>query len=140
MFSKLFTWMGIFSIIILFAACQSGQKNDKNATTDQDSTTEEVKDMPKQNVPNEMITYTVSLGVMPDNNYEGQGMLIGKVNDGGVANKAGILKGDVVVQIDDYKVNDLVSYTKALGQYKAGDNAKVVVRRDDQLMTMLVEF
>jgi S1-C subfamily serine protease len=127
-------------MVVLFGACQNGQKKNSDAGNDQDTLSQEAKVMPKQNVPNEMITYTVSLGVMPDNNYEGQGMLIGKVNDAGVAHKAGILKGDVVVQIDDYKVNDLVSYTKALGQYKKGDNAKVVVKRDDQLMTMLVEF
>ena len=140
MFSKVFYSLIMISMVVLFGACQNGQKKDNETGNDQDTLSQEAKVMPKQNVPNEMITYTVSLGVMPDNNYEGQGMLIGKVNDAGVAHKAGILKGDVVVQIDDHKVNDLVSYTKALGQYKAGDSAKVVVKRDDQLMTMLVEF
>ena len=114
----------------LFIAC----KNDKTDTASNTENTEAKVDS------SNIIHYTVSLGVMPDLNHEGAGMLVGHVNDGKAAFKAGILKGDIVVQMDSMDITDLVSYTKALSTYEKGDEAKVVVKRDDQLIKVLVQF
>jgi len=88
----------------------------------------------------EEIRYSVSLGIMPDMNYEGEGMLIGLVNKEAVGEIAGLIKGDVLVDMDGYKIVNLFTYTKALSQYKEGDAAKITIKREDQLMVLEAQF
>jgi hypothetical protein len=84
--------------------------------------------------------FTVSLGVMPDYLYDGMGMMIADVSADKPALKAGILKGDVVVQLGDSTVTDMMSYMRALSVYKKGDQAKVVVEREGKKKEFEVEF
>ena len=116
--------------LTLFAACKNENGNSAETTVEEEAKVDTTK----------VIRYTVSLGVMPDLNHEEKGMLVGHVNEGKAAFKAGILKGDIVVQMDSLEITDLVSYTKALGTYKTGDQAKVVVKRGEQLHKVLVQF
>jgi len=151
MFSRLIALTGLCFILLFTISC----KNGNNAQNENDSQTETIdpKDNPstmgevidkmaedQQNPSGERLSYTVSLGVMPDMNYKEGGMLIGHVNEGKPGHYAGLQKGDIVMKLGENEITDLVSYTKALGTYSEGDNVKVTVRRDDQLMTMLVEF
>ena len=84
--------------------------------------------------------FTVSLGVMPDYLYDGQGMMVADVSADKPAIKAGILKGDVVVQLGDSTVTDMMSYMRALSVYQKGDKTKVVVERDGSKKEFEVEF
>ena len=146
MFSKkLLLPVILLSAMVFFTACRQNPTEDQNGkTTQKDSLgMQDViskMETDKQNVPSERLTYTVSLGVMPDMNHTGEGMLIGLVNDGQVGFRAGLQKGDIVLEMGGQKVTDLVSYTKILGTFKKGDQTTLVIRRDDQLMNVLVEF
>jgi S1-C subfamily serine protease len=139
MFSGIWTALPLIILMILATGC-------KNTTTDNREQNEdnipgsEKTETTTQDFSGEIMTYTVSLGVMPDLNHEGSGVLIGHVNQGKPGQLAGILKGDVIVRMGDDEITDLVSYTRTLGKYKKGEQTKVVVRRDDELLTMLVEF
>ena len=73
--------------------------------------------------------FKVTLGVIPDYAFEGSGMRIDGVTDGKPASKAGLLKGDVVIQLGDVKVLDMMSYMKALSKFKKGETTKVKVQR-----------
>jgi hypothetical protein len=84
--------------------------------------------------------FTVSLGVMPDYLYDGKGMMVADVSADKPAIKAGILKGDIVVQLGDSTVTDMMSYMRALSVYKKGDQAKVVVEREGKKKEFEVEF
>ena len=84
--------------------------------------------------------FTVSLGVMPDYLYDGTGMLIADVSEDKPAIKAGILRGDVVVQMGDSTVTDMMSYMRALSAFSAGDQTTVVVDREGQKVEFDVEF
>lgn len=84
--------------------------------------------------------FTVSLGVMPDYLYDGKGMLVADVSADKPAMKAGILKGDVVVQLGDSTVTDMMSYMRALSAFEKGDKAKVVVERKGEKKEFEVEF
>lgn len=84
--------------------------------------------------------FTVSLGVMPDYLYDGKGMMIADVSADKPAIKAGILKGDIVVQLGDSTVTDMMSYMRALSVYQKGDKAKVVVEREGKKKVFDVEF
>lgn len=84
--------------------------------------------------------FTVSLGVMPDYLYDGMGMLIADVSEDKPAIKAGILRGDVVVQMGDSTVTDLMSYMRALSAFSAGDRTTVVVDREGEKVAFEIEF
>ena len=84
--------------------------------------------------------FTVTLGVMPDYTFEGQGMRIDAVTDGKPASKAGLQEGDVVQQLGEVKVTDMMSYMKALSQFKKGDASKVKVKRGAEVLEKPVQF
>ena len=59
-----------------------------------------------------------------------RGLLVAGVDKRSPADKAGLAAGDVVVQIDRYRVDDLDTLGNLLAQVKAGDNILFyVVRR-----------
>lgn len=74
--------------------------------------------------------FKVTLGVVPDYAFEGAGMRIDGVTDDRPAAKAGLQKGDVVIQLGDVKVVDMMSYMKALSKFKKGETTHVKVLRD----------
>lgn len=84
--------------------------------------------------------FKVTLGVMPDYVYTGEGMRIDAVLDGRVAAKAGLENGDIVIKIGDTEVKDIYGYMKGLSNYKAGDKAKVVVKRGEKTVEKMVTF
>ena len=88
----------------------------------------------------EKMNFSVTLGVMPDYLFDGKGMKIDGVKDGKPAALAGMLKGDIVVQMGDIQVTDMQSYMKCLSHFKAGDKVPVKFLRDGQEMTKDVQF
>jgi hypothetical protein len=84
--------------------------------------------------------FSVTLGVMPDYMYEGEGMHIDGVTQGRAADKAGLLAGDVVTKLGDVKVVDMMSYMKALSQFKKGDEVPIEYLRAGEKMTGKVKF
>lgn len=84
--------------------------------------------------------FKVTLGVIPDYAFEGKGMRIDGVTDGRPASKAGLKQGDIVIQMGDVNVVDMMSYMKALGQFKKGETAKVKVMRGKEEVSTDVTF
>lgn len=94
-------------------------------------TTEQSKMAPK---------FSVTLGVMPDYMFEGEGMRIDGVGADKPAAAAGLQKGDIVTQLGDVKVVDMMSYMKALGQFKKGDTTKVEYIREGKTQMTEIKF
>lgn len=84
--------------------------------------------------------FTVTLGVVPDYMFDGDGMRIDGVSEDKPAIKAGIEKGDIVVQLGDSTVTDMMSYMRALSTYEKGDKTTVVVDRNGEKMDFEIEF
>ena len=84
--------------------------------------------------------FKVTMGVMPDYTFEGQGLRIDGVSDNRPAQKAGILAGDVVKKLGDFEVNNIEDYMKALGKFKKGDSTKVEVLRKSELVVLNLTF
>lgn len=84
--------------------------------------------------------FKVTLGVVPDYAFEGSGMRIDGVTEGRPAAAAGLLKGDVVIQMGEEKVTDMMSYMKALSKFKKGDTIKVKVDRAKEIVEKEVTF
>ncbi len=85
-------------------------------------------------------SFKVTMGVMPDYTYEGEGMRIDGVTDNKPAFKAGVLKGDVVKKLGSVEVKDVQSYMKALSAYKKGDETTVEVLRNGELKILKLTF
>jgi C-terminal processing protease CtpA/Prc len=84
--------------------------------------------------------FSVSLGIMPDYTYPGNGVKADGVTEGRAAEKAGIKTGDVIVQLGDYTISSMETYMQALSKFKKGDSTKVKFRRGDKLMEATVQF
>ncbi len=84
--------------------------------------------------------FSVTLGVVPDYLYSGEGMRIDGVTDGKPAAKAGLKTGDVVLQLGEIRVRDMMSYMKALSAFKSGDRAELIYEREGKEQKTEVEF
>lgn len=84
--------------------------------------------------------FTVSMGVVPDYMFDGKGMRVDGVSEGKPAQAAGILKGDIVVQLGDSTVYDMMSYMRALSVFQKGDSTQVVIDRNGQKVEAVVKF
>jgi len=84
--------------------------------------------------------FKVSLGVMPDYVYTGEGLRVDDVISGRTAEKAGLQRGDIIIEIGDTKVTDIYSYMEGLAKFKAGDKTTVVAKRGEDLIKAQVEF
>ncbi len=84
--------------------------------------------------------FKVGLGVVPDYLFDGEGMRIDGVSEDKPAQKAGLLKGDVVVKLGDSTITDMNSYMRALSVFDKGDKTKVVIDRDGQTIEADIEF
>lgn len=84
--------------------------------------------------------FKVTLGVVPDYAFEGEGMRIDGVSDGRPAAKAGLLKGDIVIQLGENKITDMMTYMKALGKFSKGETTKVKVKRGTEEVEKDITF
>jgi Zn-dependent M28 family amino/carboxypeptidase len=84
--------------------------------------------------------FSVSLGVVPDYLYDGEGMRIDGVTEGKPAASAGLAKGDVVVKLGDSTIVDMMSYMRALSSFETGDQTVVEYKRGEELKAAQVRF
>jgi len=104
---------------------------DENEKLTFTKTKDESKDTPR---------FTVTLGVVPDYMFDGNGMRIDGVSEDKPAMKAGLLAGDIVVQLGEIEVTDMMSYMKALSEFKKGDATEVIVKRGEEKLTYPIQF
>ena len=85
-------------------------------------------------------SFKVSLGILPS--YAGgvDGLKVDGVSDGRPAQKAGILAGDVIIEMGIYKITNIEDYMKALGQFDKGQTIGVKVKRASKEVTLSVTF
>lgn len=84
--------------------------------------------------------FKVTLGVVPDYAYDGEGMRIDGVTEGKPASHAGLLPGDVVLQLGEEKVADMMSYMKALSKFTKGQTTKVRFKRGGEMLEKDITF
>jgi hypothetical protein len=74
----------------------------------------------------------VTTGTIPDYATEVKGLLLGGVIGGGPAEQAGLMKGDVIVELAGQTVANIYDYTYALELLKVGQPVKVVYMRGNE--------
>jgi len=93
-----------------------------------------------KNESEEVPRFKVALGVMPDYLFDGKGMRIDGVTEDRPAFKAGLQKGDIVIQLGDSTVVDMMSYMRALSTYEEGNTTKVTVDRKGERIEAEITF
>jgi hypothetical protein len=94
------------------------------------------KDDSNENSPR----FTVTLGVVPDYLYSGDGMRIDGVSEGKLAQRLGLQSGDIVRALGDSAVVDMMSYMRALSAYSSGDSSLLVIDRGGNELRFPVKF
>lgn len=83
----------------------------------------------------------ITLGLMPDVTYDGsEGMPVMFVTEGKPAAVGGIQKGDIVVSIEGKNVGNVYDYMSRLGQLKEGMDIVVTVKRDEDLLDLVIRI
>jgi aminopeptidase YwaD len=84
--------------------------------------------------------FSVSLGIMPDYTFAGTGVRADGVTDGRPAQKAGLLAGDIIIQLGENNISSLENYMQALGKFKKGEKTRVKFKRGNEIREAEVEF
>jgi aminopeptidase YwaD len=84
--------------------------------------------------------FSVTLGIMPDYAFSGNGVRADGISEGRPAQKAGLKAGDVIIQLGEYPVLSVENYMQVLGKFKKGDKTKVKVKRGNETIETEVQF
>ncbi len=84
--------------------------------------------------------FKVTLGVIPDYLFDGEGMRLDGVKEDRPAKIAGIEKGDVIIKMGPYEVKTMMNYMECLGKFEVGQKVKVTVLRDGKEILKEVTF
>lgn len=82
--------------------------------------------------------FNVTLGVVPDYLFSGEGMRIDGVTEGRPAAMAGLKRGDVVLRMDTLLVVDMMSYMTGLSLFEEGMVTEVEIERGGDRLTVNV--
>jgi len=82
--------------------------------------------------------FNVTLGVVPDYLFSGEGMRIDGVTEGRPAAMAGLKRGDVVLRMDTLHVVDMMSYMTGLSLFEEGMVTEVEIERGGDRLTVNV--
>jgi hypothetical protein len=83
----------------------------------------------------------VTLGIIPDMvSGDNNGLRVDGTRKGGPAEKAGILKGDVIISLDGQPVTNIYDYMTRLGKIKPGQVAGVEIIREGKKEVLIVQF
>ena len=85
-------------------------------------------------------SFKVTMGIMPDYTYPGEGVRADGVTEGRPASKAGLKAGDVIIQLGPHKVSSVESYMQALNQFNKGDKTKIKFKRGNETVEADVQF
>ncbi|MFZ5979477.1 MAG: M28 family peptidase [Candidatus Zixiibacteriota bacterium] len=84
--------------------------------------------------------FSVTLGIMPDFISDVKGLRVDGVSGDRPAERAGILKGDVIIRMGDYEIDDIYTYMNGLKKFRKGDTTTVRVERGRDTLDLKVEF
>ncbi len=84
--------------------------------------------------------FRVTLGIMPDYTFEGEGVHIDGVSEGKPAARAGLQRGDCIIALGDTDVHNVREYMQALSKFQKGDKTTVKFVRSGEVLVREVTF
>ncbi|MBL8005975.1 MAG: M20/M25/M40 family metallo-hydrolase [Ignavibacteria bacterium] len=80
----------------------------------------------------------VYVGTIPDYSSTVEGMKITGVKEGSPAEKAGLIAEDVIIKFGTKDVKNIYDYMYAMGEYKPGEEAEIIVLRKNEQVTLKI--
>ncbi len=71
---------------------------------------------------------------------DGDGVVVTKVENGGIASEAGISPGDLIIEIDKKQITNLDEYNAAIDGMKSGGTALFLVKRGDNTIYVAIRI
>ncbi|MCH7762207.1 MAG: M20/M25/M40 family metallo-hydrolase [Candidatus Marinimicrobia bacterium] len=84
--------------------------------------------------------FNVTFGVIPSYTSPGPGLTIDGVRPDGPASKAGMMPGDIIVEIGGKEVQDIYDYMYRLEELKKGQIVEVKVNRGEKKLVLFVNL
>jgi len=84
--------------------------------------------------------FSVSLGIMPDYSFSGDGVRVDGVSEGKLAQQIGIKASDIIKKLGDVTITSVESYMKALSKFKKGDTTIIEYLRGNELLSQQITF
>jgi len=94
----------------------------------------------KNDDANKRRSFTVTLGIIPDYIYDGEGLRVDGVRDGKPGQRAGMKDGDIIVSLGGKSIKGIKDYMSMLSELKKGDLKKMQVRRNGEIIDLEVQF
>lgn len=92
------------------------------------------------NASSSSASFKVTLGVIPDYAFDGTGLRLDGVSEGKAAQKAGLKQGDIIVMMDDLKIENIQDYMKGLSKYSKGQTVQLKIQREGKEITLPATF
>jgi C-terminal processing protease CtpA/Prc len=86
------------------------------------------------------VRFKVTLGIIPDYSWTGEGVRADGVTDGKPASKAGLKTGDIIIRLGSDDVKGIQTYMEALSHQKEGGKSMVTILRDGKKMELPIQF
>jgi S1-C subfamily serine protease len=77
---------------------------------------------------------------MPDYSYPEKGVRVDGISEGKLAQKVGIVAGDIIMKLGSYQTSTVTSYMEALSKFKKGDSTTVSIQRKNQIIELSIQF
>lgn len=74
-----------------------------------------------------------TLGIVPDVTGSKDGLLVEGVRSGGIAEKAGIKKGDIIIEINGKTVKNIQDYMNRLNELENENTIRIKVKRNNEI-------
>lgn len=82
----------------------------------------------------------VSLGVIPDYTYSGEGLRVESVRSGNSAEAAGMMDGDVIITMAGRNIEDIYDYMEIMEHVDEGDEFDIIILRNNEKLELTVLF
>lgn len=86
------------------------------------------------------MSFKVTMGIMPDYTFDGNGLRIDAVTDGKPAANAGIQGGDILLNVGDMEIRNIQDYMKSLNTINKGEEVQVLLLRKNERLSKTVKF
>lgn len=132
----------ILATIIFAISCKSDVKDPESEILSNDSIAESpaptLDDVTPD--PQGQQVYKVNIGIKPDISHQGNGVKVSEAVEGRPGAKAGIMAGDLILELDGMAVPGLSQYTMYLSQFKSGDFVEMTIIRGNENIKTKVYF
>ncbi len=134
---KIFTFL-VFVALLSFACKENdGSKTGTGSSKTELSDTNKINGQENNGI---VSVKKVSIGLIPDTQYEGSGVKAMMIKPEKEAEKAGLLQGDIIIAIDGKEIKTLSDYTEYLSEFKVGDVVELTILRGKETLKKQLKF